>query len=263
MKVSAAIRDSAKILSSHQSVLQEIYGSYISEQPEVGFDITLNVPLTSLPETDEDKEKLAKSLAQIKRNVVSAPLIARSRALANKAPMTEPFQWQHRLGESIYFIPRPDRVIVTFDMAFKDPTDLELARVFLQEFNEAKRVSHLASAPQPTFLPPSTPPQEIKDSGFQDSSRENPNRVGYITFALLDRHVTPQALDNTVDRIIQFRAYLHYHIKCSKSHMHSRMRKRVESLLQVLNRAVPDVPKEKKTYSGRSFKVSTGGTVGL
>jgi len=36
--------------------------------------------------------------------------------------------------------------------------------------------------------------------------------------------------------------------------MHSRMRARVASFLKVLNRAKPDIPVEKKTASGKSFK---------
>jgi hypothetical protein len=81
--------------------------------------------------------------------------------------------------------------------------------------------------------------------------------------AIQPRHVEPQALDNTVDRIVQFRAYLHYHIKCNKSLLHTRMRKRVESLLQVLNRAIPDIPKEKIVGTGRQFIVHAGGSAGL
>ena len=46
--------------------------------------------------------------------------------------------------------------------------------------------------------------------------------------------------------------------------MHSRMRKRVDSLLLVLNRArpAPFEPKAKKTYGGRNF-VRAGGGVPL
>ena len=50
-----------------------------------------------------------------------------------------------------------------------------------------------------------------------------------------------------------------YHIKCSKAYMHDRMRKRVDSLLQVLNRAKaePLEPKEKRTITGKTFKQPT------
>ena len=38
-----------------------------------------------------------------------------------------------------------------------------------------------------------------------------------------------------------------------QAYMHSRMRKRTESLLQVLNRAKPETEKKKITASGRTF----------
>jgi len=70
---------------------------------------------------------------------------------------------------------------------------------------------------------------------------------------LFDRHFKKESRDKTIDMIIQFRNYLHYHIKCSKSHMHTRMRNRVDSLLKVLNRAKQELPKQKTTISGRTF----------
>ncbi len=36
-----------------------------------------------------------------------------------------------------------------------------------------------------------------------------------------------------------FRNYLHYHIKCSKAYIHSRMRAKTAAFLKVLNRAKP------------------------
>jgi actin related protein 2/3 complex subunit 2 len=51
-----------------------------------------------------------------------------------------------------------------------------------------------------------------------------------------------------------FRNYLHYHIKCSKTYLHMRMRKRVVGWMQVLNRALPDLEGgEKKTAGGKTF----------
>ncbi len=95
-----------------------------------------------------------------------------------------------------------------------------------------RRYRELAAAPQPMFM--TTSPQEISRSAELNATvSPNQFRVGYIGFAIQPRHVDAKSIDNTVDRMVQFRAYIHYHIKCSKSLMHSRMRKRVESLLQV------------------------------
>ena len=92
-----------------------------------------------------------------------------------------------------------------------------------------------------------TPPGEIssvKNLGKPD---------GFITQVLFDRHFKKESRARTIDMAIIFRNYLMYHIKCSKSHLNTRMRIRVESLLKVLNRAKQELPKEKKTASGRTF----------
>ncbi|KAK6022617.1 hypothetical protein OSTOST_11672 [Ostertagia ostertagi] len=70
---------------------------------------------------------------------------------------------------------------------------------------------------------------------------------------LFPRHTNKKARDNTIDLIHTFRDYLHYHIKCSKVYMHSRMRSKTNDFLKVLNRARPEVKLEKKTFSGRSY----------
>ena len=54
------------------------------------------------------------------------------------------------------------------------------------------------------------------------------------------RHVkTPEMLDKAVDMLHSFRNYIHYHIKCCKGYMHTRMRTRYVDLLKVLNQADP------------------------
>uniref|UniRef100_A0A183C5K9 Arp2/3 complex 34 kDa subunit n=1 Tax=Globodera pallida TaxID=36090 RepID=A0A183C5K9_GLOPA len=76
---------------------------------------------------------------------------------------------------------------------------------------------------------------------------------GYITFVLFPRHTNKKARDNTISLIHTFRDYLHYHIKCSKVYLHSRMRSKTNDFLKVLNRALPETKLEKKTISGRTF----------
>jgi actin related protein 2/3 complex subunit 2 len=73
---------------------------------------------------------------------------------------------------------------------------------------------------------------------------------------LFPRHfANPSQALSTINRIQLFRDYLHYHIKCSKAYMHSRMRHRVAEFLKILNRAKPEVAnQEKKTASGRTFR---------
>jgi actin related protein 2/3 complex subunit 2 len=97
------------------------------------------------------------------------------------------------------------------------------------------------------------PPLELAGvKGLRDS-----DAVGYVTFVLFPRHFATNAgAQDTISRIQLFRDYLHYHIKCSKSYLNSRMRTRVQEFLKVLNRAKPEVQgsKEKKLASGRTFQ---------
>jgi actin related protein 2/3 complex, subunit 2 len=68
------------------------------------------------------------------------------------------------------------------------------------------------------------------------------------------RHVTGRnKVEECTWRLCTFYGFINYHIKCSKAHMHTRMRRRAMGLLQVLNRAKPDVQKTAKKADGRTF----------
>jgi actin related protein 2/3 complex subunit 2 len=73
--------------------------------------------------------------------------------------------------------------------------------------------------------------------------------IGYVTFVLFPRHFANASVaEATISHIQLFRDYLHYHIKCSKAYMHSRMRHRVAEFQKVLNRAKTEVAvTERKT----------------
>lgn len=55
----------------------------------------------------------------------------------------------------------------------------------------------------------------------------------YISFALFQKIVF-ESHEKAADAIVSFRNYLHYHIKCTKSHVHSRMNVKTEQLLAEL-----------------------------
>jgi len=262
MTVSTQLRDCSKVLASCKEYIQELYPGLLQDSPLPTFDLTMKIDLKSLP---EDTDALATKLACLKPNLMAAPFVTAGRALVKGAPLDKSSFYEFRQGEFLYVIPMDDRVVVTYDMAFKDPTDFAIAKVFLQEFNEVGRIRELASAPNPTYSPKS--PLEIsEDPSLSKTLKDNCNRIGYVSFAFHKRHLEEAAITNSAYHIIQFRSYIHYHIKCSKSYMHTRMRNRVDLLLKVLNRAIPDVPKDKKsskTASGRSFKHSGGASAGL
>ena len=97
------------------------------------------------------------------------------------------------------------------------------------------------------------PPTELSELSLDASA----NTVGYVLFSFLKSGMTDASRARAVSLLSQFRVYLHYHIKASKTYLHMRMRKRVNTWLQVLNRAKPEYKDEtkvgSKTASGRTF----------
>jgi len=155
----------------------------------------------------------------------------------------------YRDDEAIYIKPESDRAIVIFSIAFKDADDVVLAKVFLQEYADARR--SMTNVPAVSYAQ-KEPPLELK--GVRQL-RQGANN-GFVSFVLFQPHIMGGKRDKTIDNIQTFRNYLHYHIKCSKAYLHTRMRARVRTFLQVLNRAksAPQEGKEKKTITGRTFK---------
>jgi hypothetical protein len=67
----------------------------------------------------------------------------------------------------------------------------------------------------------------------------------------------PQRLqfEKAVTMLANFRNYLHYHVKASKTYLHMRMRGKVKGWLQVLNKSHHEKDaKDAKTASGKTFK---------
>ncbi|ORY73650.1 Arp2/3 complex, 34 kd subunit p34-Arc-domain-containing protein [Leucosporidium creatinivorum] len=242
-------------------VIQREYGQFVTET-EQDYAVSLLIDTETVPEAGEARTALITSFSLLKRNALAAPFeraFARQKELEAKGPPgeNEVVEKEQLMGvhyrpeEAIYLLPSPDRVTIIFSTIFKEETDRIFGRVFLQEFVDARRRPSCQTAPQVLYSN-REPPLEIRHlQGLADG--EN---VGYVTFVLFPRHFSSaETAFSTITQIQLFRDYLHYHIKCSKAYMHSRMRQRVAQFLKVLNRAKPEPAgeKERKTASGRSF----------
>ncbi|KDQ13452.1 hypothetical protein BOTBODRAFT_33473 [Botryobasidium botryosum FD-172 SS1] len=242
-------------------VIKREYGSYFKPDAEPEYNVSLEFDLEAIPEDAEAREAIIKSASLLKRNVLGAPFeLAFStqkslEASASPADGSTPaqgalMQIHYRDEEAIYIQASQDRVTVVFSTVFKDETDRIFGKVFLQEFVDARRQPSIQNAPQVLYSN-KEPPLEIRSV----PGLKNSDDVGYVTFVLFPRHFSnPDKAYATISRIQEFRDYLHYHIKCSKAYMHSRMRHRVTEFLKVLNRAKTEAPSgERKTVTGRSF----------
>lgn len=237
-----------------------------STEPE--YNVSLSIDLEKIPSSIEERSALITKLSLFKSTAMASPFLsafAEQQSLQStykdaagaqqmdiqqqesKAPLKVV---KYREEEAIFIQASHDRVTIIFSTVFKEETDRVYGRVFLQEFVDARKLQNLQSAPQVSYSN-REPPLEIRNV----PGLKNGEDWGYVTFVLFPRHfANPTQALATINRIQLFRDYLHYHIKCSKAYMHSRMRYRVAEFLKVLNRAKPEVVQEKKTATGRTFR---------
>ncbi|GEQ66340.1 hypothetical protein JCM33374_g3 [Metschnikowia sp. JCM 33374] len=255
------------------------FSPYLSILPtsdvETGYNYSFVLSLGQLEGASEDvKKEIVAELALLKRHAIASAFekaFLRYDELAQQysASNTYSEEVQAELfneptlvikyrgeDESIFIKPSFDRVTVIFSTTFKDDTDKIFGKVFLQEFVDARKRS-VQTAPQVLYTD-KEPPLDLQNVTTKRSDSDN---KGYVTFVLFPRHlVRGERRENCISHIQFFRNYFHYHIKCAKAYMHSRMRFRVREFLKVLNRAKPEnidddgkALDNRKTASGRKF----------
>ncbi|XP_062096444.1 actin-related protein 2/3 complex subunit 2A [Humulus lupulus] len=223
----------------------------VLDPPRDGFNLTLKLNLSKLPPDEEYKHAILIKVASVREVVLGAPLRLILKGLGSRMSannIDRLVALVHRSKESFFLVPQAEKVTVVFPMRFKDSIDIVLATSFLQEFVEARRTAGLNSAPLCLWSP--TPPLELKGAPAEALSAN----AGFVTIVIFPRHVEGKKLDRTVWSLSTFYAYVSYHVKCSEGFMHTRMRRRVESLIQALDRAKPNADNSKKTGNSASFK---------
>lgn len=226
------------------AALEQHFKEYIAT-PATGYDITLDIKIDDV----QGKTDVVKSLSLLKSKVVGGVFDHFFNALLEGKPLSDKFKFDLRGDTTVYFIPRDDRVVVVFSIDFTEKVDKAIAKVFMQEFADARK--KVGRAPPVSWG--ASPPSELEAWGI----KENQGNLGYISFAVLRSHLDKGKKDSVITIMQSFRTFLQYHIKCSKSHFHSKMRNRVRELLKVKNRAtIDDATKEKKTAAGKTFKRS-------
>lgn len=230
-----------------QADLKKLYGPMLKDRAEDGFDVTLELNLDSPP---EDPKNLPLKFSNLKRHLLAAPFKKVFGAIVNKSAANEIVQIDYRSNESIFIKPEGESATVIFSISFSDDSDAVFAKVFLQEFVDARK--NMRGVPAVKFSYKEAPLELQNYSGLSEAQIKS---NGFVSMVLFDQHLNAKNVYNTINLVETFRDYLHYHIKCSKAYMHNRMRDRVASWLQVLNRARPDpiAEKAKKVASGRTF----------
>eukprot|EP00762_Andalucia_godoyi_P003231 ANDGO_06529.mRNA.1 putative actin-related protein 2/3 complex subunit 2 len=211
--------------------------------PEPGYDVAVTVAESTLL---QNSQEWIANLSNFKSSLFKQAVLGSMSGSTEGATVSIPY----REDEMLYIISKPSNktAIVAYQLSFSDQDDGVLAQVFLKEFADARaRERTLASAPAVQFTAEKKPVELSSLKGAREGKM-----IYYVTFTVQERHFSnPTA----AELLSSFRTYLHYHLKCSKAYLHFRMRDKVASWLQVLNRAkrAPFEPVAKKTMSGRTF----------
>jgi len=226
--------------------LKAIYGSMLQSSPEQGYDLSLQFNTDSIP---GNKEKFPEAVSLIKRHLLAAPFKKVFQEVEKGTPSNNMITIGYRDDEAIYIKGGQERVTVVFSINFKDPGDQVFAKIFLHEMAEARKT--ISNAPSVAYSAREAPGELKGVSGVKEGESH-----GFVTFVLFPNHFSAKNADRVINGLETFRDYLHYHIKCTKAHLHTRMRNRVDAMLQLLNRAKPadaGAGKEKKTAAGKTF----------
>jgi len=226
-----------------KEILQQVYGPQFVAADD-GYDVQIRANVTGLPPAE--REAFATKFAQLKPHLYSAHIMQRIYSATGNQLVPNWSDVPIRSANERMWVKQDDleRITIIFSVDFSDPDDAVFGRVFLNEIKKP-----ISGSPTSDFTI-KNPPLELK--GIASPPRGD--NVSYVTFVLFKRHWTPIAkAQGCAFTMISFRNYLHYHIKCCKSYLHTRMRMQVETLLKVLNRAKQEAPKEKKTATGRTF----------
>jgi len=232
-----------------KDALQKHFPDMVVEA-DSGYHVAIEVDLSKLSDNEDERDALVFKISTMKGRVMGGMFMWYFDALLKgSSGDLKKGKYDIRSDTEVFFVPREDRIICIYAIDFMNEVDKELARVFMQEFAATRK--KISSAPPMNWSP--SPPEELVK---EFDVKENPGIVGYVSFAVLKSHVSEAKVEQVIHCLVTFRSFVQYHLKMSKSYFHSRMRKRTQELLKVLNRAKTNDPKQekkKKTASGKTF----------
>jgi len=212
--------------------LEKIYGKSLQKEPEMNFDFTIT---TDLSEVDEKAwDETLTQLASVKRNTFACACEKMfNDSLDGKD--SEAAEISITKKDKLYIFGKKDRVI--FCYALNIQSDTIITDLFLNEMVDIRKKPDMSACPTVNLAKKA--PEEIKAFEAGDGP--------FFIFTLYHRHFkTPANMNKAIDLMCEFRTYLSYHIKCSKAHIHCRMRSKTEGWKKVMARANIDSGKKRR-----------------
>ncbi|KAF1858801.1 hypothetical protein Lal_00013724 [Lupinus albus] len=162
--------------------------------------------------------------------------------------MYKPIKLAYHPREPFFIIMQPQRIIAVFPIRFKEKSDVIIATAFFQELVDVGSSDKWAKAPPCTWS--AIPPPELRGETLEDLSTNG----GFVTFDISSRHIEGKRLDKTVWNLLNFNAYVRYHVKSTKGYIQRRMRKRLENLVEVLHQTNSEENGQTKQHQATGYR---------
>ncbi|MCL7029094.1 hypothetical protein MKW94_020732 [Papaver nudicaule] len=204
----------------------------VAENPKAGYPLTIRIDLSKFPQNKENCLKLITSISSLHADIVCSQLKEMLRVVniqnTSQGMYNKPIKVVLDAKDHFFVVRQPEKTAVVFPMRFGDDSDVIVATTLFQELVVLGHSQSCAKAPPCTWSP--IPPAELRGECFDDLNTNG----GFMSFDVFSRHIKGSRIDKTVWNLSNFQAYVRHYVKCTRGFVHRSMRKRVESLSEMM-----------------------------
>ncbi|KAK3414823.1 hypothetical protein EUGRSUZ_H00135 [Eucalyptus grandis] len=174
-----------------------------------GYQLTLRLNFYKIPQGKESS-KIITEMASIQAAILSCQLkeMLGNVASRNTSPgMYKPIKLVYHPREPFFVARQPGKTTAVFPMRFQEKTDVIIATAFFQELMDVGSSEAWAKVPLCAWSP--IPPPELRGEQMEDLSTNG----GFVSFDILPHHVKGKRLDKIVWNLLNFYAFVKYHVK--------------------------------------------------
>ncbi|KAH7662745.1 Actin-related protein 2/3 complex subunit 2 protein [Dioscorea alata] len=219
--------------------------------PKEGFLLTMKVDVTKFPNSKDDRMKAITEISSIQAAILCLQLKDMLWNLDSQdktIAICKPIKLVYHPKEPFFVVRMTEKITAIFPMRFKDNSDVVIATSFFQELMDVGYSSACAKAPRCTWSP--IPPQELRGESFHHLTTNG----GFVSFDIFPQHVKGAKVDKTMWILLNFYAYVKHYVKCTRAFIQRKMRQRLESLAEVLQKARIGEGEDHKTLGIASRK---------
>lgn len=208
----------------------------IIEPAKEGYKLTLRIDFAKIMH-EEEPEKIITDIAAVHAVILSSQL--KEMLLNVNSPAlfqgtSRPIKLVYHPREPFFVIKQPQKILIVFPIRFKENTDVIIATAFFRELMDVGSSEKWSKTPPCCWSP--IPPPELRGEPLEELSTNG----GFVTFDISVHHVEGNRLEKTVWSLLNFNAYVKYHVKTTRGFIQRRMRKRLEGLVEILHQKTSD-----------------------